>query len=148
MQSSKRYSKLVIPVMLGFMVFGGLPACSHITNTEQVTPKDIPLTRTRQQRIVSVSQSEFVFTSSVEIARKLGFNTTYADPERMTLSAFKTHNGKRISFHLKVIPQGTDNLIDMETRYYDSYAADYKQPYEAYSAMMWDYLGQPLQNVY
>lgn len=126
-----------------------LMSCAPVTPPHVVSsPNDIAVSRTYQKRSVKMAQSDFVYMSSIEVLKKLGFVIEKTDRDKMTVQAFRVYNNNRILFRLVVVNQGRDTLIKMDTQYYDSTAYDYNEPYASYTATMWDYLGQPLEKVY
>ncbi len=141
------FRTLMVAAMPIMLAAGLTTACT--TTVERpaatATPQDIAVSRTYQSRTVRMAQSDFVFSTSVQVIKRMGFMIEHTDAQRMTLQAFKVHNGHRIVFRAAIINKGRDTLIKMDTRYYDVPAYDYDEPYETYSAIMWDYLGVELK---
>lgn len=143
------FGKITAAMILAIAGTGLINGCTAITDrpAANATPQDIAVSRTSQRRSVQVAQSDFVFSTSVQVVKRLGFMIEASDPDRMMLQAFKVHNGHRIVFRLAVVNKGRTSLIKMNTQYFDVPAYDYDEPYESYSAIMWDYLGEKLEKV-
>lgn len=135
--------KAMMAIILAMASTGVLSACTTIVDgpAMNATPQDIAVSRTSQRLSVRMAQSDFVFSTSVQVVKKLGFMIEESDADRMMLQAFKVHNGHRIVLRLAIANKGRDTLIKMNTQYYDVPAYDYGEPYESYAAIMWDYLG-------